>query len=105
MALFAIRSCEVKPWRVAILFVCVCTLLIFGLFLSRKLGEPRYLRLHAGMTLQQVHEIMGDPDAMVRSDDGEDWSYRHRESIELHFRGGRLVDANAGKGFDLATNP
>ncbi|MFZ1934674.1 MAG: outer membrane protein assembly factor BamE [Thermoguttaceae bacterium] len=74
MALLTIRSCEIKLWRVVVLFVCTSALMIFGLWLCGRLDEPRYLQLRTGMTLQQVREIMGDPDAAVRYDDREDWS-------------------------------
>ena len=52
--------------------------------------------------MQRVREIMGDPDSTFRDEGREEWCYRRIETIELDFRDGRLFDAYAGKGYELA---
>jgi hypothetical protein len=99
MALFRIRSREIKLWRVAVLFICISALLISGLILYVRLNRPRSWQLRAGMTTQEVRAIMGDPEYMYGKGN-EEWYYRKNEVIWLNFRDGRLSEADTGKGSD-----
>jgi hypothetical protein len=98
MALFSIRSREIKPWRVAVLFICVSSLMVCGLLVYAGLNRPRSWQLRSGMTMQEVRAIMGEPTATYPTQKGEEWAYREPENIDLGFREDRLCSAYAGKG-------
>lgn len=105
MALFTIRSREIKLWRVAVLFLCTSALIVFGLMLYARLHRPRSSQLRSGMTMQEVCKIMGDPASTFHDNERENWWYRGGETIELDFRDGRLFAAYAGKGYHLTDDP
>jgi hypothetical protein len=105
MALFSIRSREIRPDRVVVLFFVVSVLVVASLLLFGWLNRPPSCRLCSGMTSQEVCAIMGVPDDTMRTQKGERWWYRAVEVIELEFRDDRLCDAYKGKGFRLPDGP
>ena len=108
MALFRIRSREIKLWRVAVLFVCVSAMMVSSLLLYARLNHPRSWQLHSGMAMQEVRAIMGAPDSTFRSPKREEWYYRGNETVELDFCDGRLCHAcsnNCGKIYHPVNDP
>ena len=105
MTLLTVRSCEVRPERVFGLFICISAMIICGIAVYGRLTRSRFEELRAGMTVQEVHNILGNPDITCRYEEVEEWSYiRPHQRIDVSFRNGRLFDADGGKGYDLADN-
>lgn len=100
MRLLTIRSLEVQPRRVAVLFVALFGLLFGGLMLWATIHERyerRFDQLRAGMTTQEVIAILGKPDDVLPYERSETWQYRGSERVDLDFRDGRLSDLYAAK--------
>ena len=92
-----IRSCEIRLWRVAVIFICVGCVGVASLVALSKHSEPRSWALRHGMTPAEVRTIMKEPDVVLGEGDDFKWEYSHVERIELYFRDGHLSYA-AGKG-------
>ncbi len=90
MALFSVRSREIKLWRVVLLLAVACALLVGGALIYGFANEPRYIRLRSGMTPAEVLAIMGTPETMSAGKGSENWWYKGRDNIELYFSDGRL---------------
>ena len=94
MALFNAHNREIKLWRVAVLFVFVCIVLVSGLWIYNTWNEPRSWQLRSGMTKQEVRSIMGEPDSVLGDQQSEDWWYTGEEHLSLFFHNGRLAGAD-----------
>ena len=87
----AIRSLQVKPWRVAVSFVATSALLILALWGHGKINEPLSWSLRAGMSTDDVRSIMGEPTSLLGDEtDSLLWYYNGDETVRLSFRQGRL---------------
>ena len=92
--MFSIRSREIKPWRVAVLLVCMCVVVVSGLRIYVRLNQPRSWQLRSGMTAHEVRSIMGRPRVVFGNPQQEDWWYSDEENIRLFFYDGRLSGAS-----------
>jgi tetratricopeptide (TPR) repeat protein len=95
-------SAKLKIWRVAVLFALVTAILIGGLLIYHRVTRPIYYNLDFGMTMNEVKDIMGEPQR-IEFDDGErvQWLYScegtPRPSLQLQFYDGRLVGTGEEK--------
>ena len=94
MSLFHFRSREVRPWRVIVLFVSLCTLLLSGLWFYGKQHQPRSWQLRSGITWDEVIEVMGRPDMVLGDVQSQEWWYEERRHVRLYFRGDLLSSAS-----------
>ena len=94
--LIHILSREIRLWRVIVLFVSICALLISALWFYGKWNQPRSWQLRSGMTPDEVIAITGPPHTILGDEQNQDWWYRDEERLQLRFFDGRLTSAGKG---------
>ena len=101
MALFSIRSREIKLWRVVVLFVCISAMLISGTLAVRAIESATVLATPCRNDDARGPRDHGRSTVHLPSLAGRDkWHYTKDEAIDLEFRDGRLFEADIGKGSD-----
>src|SRR5689334_6695891 len=69
-----------KKWRPVAYGVSVCLALsASGCFTGQEYAADSGAQIHPGMSMEEVHYQLGDPDLVIRGDPGTDteWVYRY----------------------------
>ena len=104
-------STKVSLPRVAVLFVLLSTVLIFGTWLYARVMYPfdaNLGRLRYGMKMEEVRSILGEPSFASAFGHDTQWTYlsttANGQATMPYFEEGRLVDIDrSGKRFRLAS--